>query len=87
VISSTYEQEFLFANNQRSLLIQLFSNRLADCGLLEGKCICGKTICDLLTISMKTVANIFLNNYCKRSADKQVKSKDKGKRKLATVDK
>jgi hypothetical protein len=87
VISSTYEQQFLFANNQRSLLIQLFSNRLADCGLLEGKCICGKTICDLLTISMKTVANIFLNNYCKRSADKQVKSKDKGKRKLATVDK
>jgi hypothetical protein len=26
-------------------------------------------------------------NYCKRSADKQVKSKDKGKRKLSTLDK
>ena len=85
VISSEHESKFLSFGNQRAVLIELFNERLHFLSLLDGKCVCGKSMTALMRMTMRTAANIFLNNYCKRAADKQVVTKDKGKRKLATL--
>ena len=87
VISTQYESKFLSLGSHRSVIINLFQDRLTSCGLLDGECICGKPMRDLLELPMRTVANIFLNNYCKRAVDNRVKSKDKGTRKLSTLTK
>ena len=87
IISEQFEAKFLSLGNHRSVLFELFTMRLNVCGLLEGKCICGVSLSQLLALTMSAVANIFLNNYSKRAADKQVKTTDKGKRKLSTLTK
>ena len=84
VISSKYESKFLTFSSQRAVLIELFNKRLNFLGLQEGKCVCGSTMTALIGKTMRTAANIFFNNYCKRAADKQV-TKDKGKRKLSII--
>jgi len=74
--------------NQKAILIGLFTERLTACGFLENDvCVCGVSTKDLLKAAIPIIANICLNNYCKRAADKRGSSKDKSKRKLATLTK
>lgn len=88
VISEKFEALFLSLSNHKSVLIELFKERLNGCCMLEGKCVCGVTISCLMTHTTQIVANIFLNNYSKRSADKEAITKDKCKfRKLSTLTK
>jgi hypothetical protein len=87
VVTKEFENKFLTMPNQRSVLITLFTERLDRCCITDGECICGTSVSDLCKMTMPTVANIFLNNYCKVAADKHALSKDKAKRKLKTLTK
>jgi len=85
LLSKDYEEKFLKVTNQKKCFLQLSLERLLYCDLNNTDCECGQTTMQLCKLCMGTVANIFLNNYCKRAADKRVAAKNK--RKLSTLTK
>jgi hypothetical protein len=86
IVSKDYEVQFLTCNNQKSVLQQLATERLIDCGTTVGECTCGTTMHKLANMTMSYIINICLNNYCKQAADKNnVSKQSKSLRKLSTL--
>jgi hypothetical protein len=86
IVSKDYEVQFLTCNNQKSVLQQLATERLIDCGTTVGECTCGTTMHKLANMTMSYIINICLNNYCKQAADKnKVSKQSKSLRKLSTL--
>jgi len=79
LIYAEYERKFLAVSNQKVVLMRLCLERLNRCGTLVGECTCCKPVSELCKMGLSTLANIFLNNYSKRSADKRAKTKDSSK--------
>ena len=87
LVSKEFESKFLSTENQLKLFIELCLMRLKVCNIISDiTCECGRNIIDLVRICIRTLGNIFLNNYCKRAADKRVFGK-KLSRKLSTLNK
>ena len=59
ILTEEYESQLLASGNQKSVLLCLFNERLKICGILEGECICGLNISELLKPAQPIVANIF----------------------------
>ena len=87
LISKDYEAKFLCVGNQRAVLRDLSIERLTECGAVMGECSCGTKMIDLAKRCLPYITNICLNNYCKRSADRNHKGKSKTQRKLSTLHK
>ena len=87
ILSKEFEPKFLGLTNQKSVLLCLFNERLKTSGVLEGECVCGLDISELLKPASSIVANVFLNNYSKRACDRRAASKDMCKRKMSTLTK
>jgi hypothetical protein len=92
LVSEKYEPKFLaLLNSQKSVLLRLSMERMNTLSLLDGiDCVCGVTANSLFESAAGVVANILLNNYCKRSTDKQNLLKGHigaAKRKLKTLTK
>jgi hypothetical protein len=84
IVSKDYEVQFLTCSNQKSVLQQLATERLIDCGTTVGECTCGTTMHKLANMTMSYIINICLNN--KQAADKNnVSKQSKSLRKLSTL--
>ena len=92
LVSLKYESKFLaLLSSQKPVVMRLSIERFNLIGLLYGiDCVCGATANNVCESATAIVANILLNNYCKRSIDQQNASKGhKGtaQRKLKTLTK
>lgn len=92
LVSAKYESIFLsLTSSQKSVLVRLSMDRLNLLSLLAGidDCVCLTAASDLFESAVSIIANILLNNYCKRCTDRQHAAKGLGgsKRKLATLTK
>ena len=85
VVSKECETKFLTVGSQKNVLTLLIIEQLKKSGAVDGECTCGTTMLSLAQMSLSYVANIFLNNYCKKEADKISAGKQKAKRKLKTL--
>lgn len=85
VVSKECETKFLSVGNQRKSLIWLVTEQLKKSGAVDGECTCGASMLSLAQMTLSYVANIFLNNYCKKVADTKTAGKQKATRKLKTL--
>lgn len=85
-ISDKFETEFLNVTNQKSLLVEMAIEKLQDFISTDSSVCsyCNKTFKDLVVHCAKTMANILLSNYCKKSNDK-IKSKDQCKKRKLMI--
>lgn len=71
IVSPVYETKFLEQPNNKAIIVGLSMERIKMLGLLEGECICGTPLCNLVKHAVSILSNIFFNNYCKRASDRQ----------------
>jgi len=91
LLSSTYEKLFMNVSNHKELTVHMCVEFLNTQARLDSVCECGRSLRDLLKHCASKMANILLNNYCKRLNDAAICAKsqkgpnEKKSRKLATL--
>ena len=88
LVSEAYEQKFLSASNQKKILISLSEKGCLQYSFINSVFDCGHKFSDFLRVIVGKMANIMLNNYCKKMNDLSnicKGAKSKHKRKLSTL--
>jgi hypothetical protein len=90
LLSADHEKKFVDVSNHKELAVFLCVEFLKSQSSLNIVCECGRNLQDLLKTCASKMANILLNNYCKRVNDAALCAKgqkNKTSRKLATLKK
>jgi hypothetical protein len=88
LVSTVYEQQFLNASNQKKILTSVSMKGFVQDSFLNSVCDCGYKFSDFVHVIVSRMANILLNNYCKKLNDATnicKAAKSKSKRKFSTL--